>query len=255
MIRHAIYVVGQTVRFLNPGQVSILDCDQPKKSPKKSNGTGHRRMVRKSLWLCSGVFTELAALKAIGNWIEDSGWTNALVQAEVTNPGTADSFLKASHVSCTRHAHQIWHQIRYTATISLGRAQIPSVEALLHDGAAIANMLKPGPSRTFEEYSQGVFLPYVKSQLKNVQRVDVVWDMYITDSLEETTRNKRGKGIRRRVKPDTKIPGNWAAFLRVDENKEELFHYLADQLGTIGAEHGQVISTKGEAVVCIGRYG
>ena len=29
------------------------------------------------------------------------------IQAGVTTPGTADSFLKASHVSCTRHAHQI----------------------------------------------------------------------------------------------------------------------------------------------------
>lgn len=47
-----------------------------------------------------------------------------------------------------------------------------------------------------------------------------------------------------------------AAFLRVDENKEELFHYLwrqTEQLGTIAAEHGQVISIKCEAVICNGR--
>ena len=50
--------------------------------------------------------------------------------------------------------------------------------------------------------------------------------------------------------PDSKIPGNWAAFLRIDKNKEELFHFLADQLGTVGVQHGQVVSTKGNAVVC-----
>lgn len=137
--------------------------------------------------------------------------------------------------------------------VSPSRAEIPSVDALLLDGAAIVNILKPGPSKTFEEYSHIIFLPYVRSQLQNVCRIDVVWDRYIADSLKNTTRSKRGKGIRRRVKPDTRIPGNWAAFLRVDENKEELFHYLAEQLMTIGPEHGEVISTKGEAVVCNGR--
>ena len=54
-----------------------------------------------------GFHTELAALKALGSWIEDSGWNSVLVQAGVTTPGTADSFLKASHVSRTRHAHQL----------------------------------------------------------------------------------------------------------------------------------------------------
>ena len=50
------------------------------------------------------------------------------------------------------------------------------VEALLMDGAPIliVNMLTPGASRTFEEYMQNVFLPYVKAQLVNVTRVDVV---------------------------------------------------------------------------------
>ena len=114
-------------------------------------------------------------------------------------------------------------------------------------------MLNPGPSKTFMEYSQGVFLPFVKSQLQHVQRVDVVWDIHIADSLKATTRNKRGKGKRRRVKPDTKILGNWAAFLRVDENKEELFHFLADQLVSVEAELGQVISTKGDSVVFNGQ--
>ena len=45
--------------------------------------------------------------KALGSWIENSGRTSVLVQACVTYPGTADSFFKALHVSCTRHAHQV----------------------------------------------------------------------------------------------------------------------------------------------------
>ena len=106
------------------------------------------------------------------------------------------------------------------------QAQRPSVEALLLDGAAIVNMLKPGASKTFQEYSETVFLPYVTNHLRNVKRVDVVWDRYLPGRLKDSAGSKRGKGIRRRVRPDTGIPGNWTTFLRVDGNKEELFLYL-----------------------------
>ena len=77
----------------------------------------------------------------------------------------------------------------------------------------------------------------------------MVWDRYLPDSLKDSARSKRGKGIRRRVRPDTRIPGNWTAFLRVDENKEELFLYLAEQLTAIGTDHGEVASSKHESVV------
>ena len=46
------------------------------------------------------------------------------------------------------------------------QAQRPSVEALLLDGAAMVNMLKPGASKTIQEYSETVFLPYVNKPVK-----------------------------------------------------------------------------------------
>ena len=49
----------------------------------------------------------MAALNVIGDWLEDGGWVEALVQAKVATTGTAESFLKASHVTRTRHAHQV----------------------------------------------------------------------------------------------------------------------------------------------------
>lgn len=49
----------------------------------------------------------MAALNVIGDWLEDSGWVEALVQAKVASTGTAQSFLKASHVTRTRLAHQV----------------------------------------------------------------------------------------------------------------------------------------------------
>ena len=45
-----------------------------------------------------GLHIEMEALKMLGHWLKASGWVQALVQAEITTQGTADSFLKAAHV-------------------------------------------------------------------------------------------------------------------------------------------------------------
>ena len=86
-------------------------------------------------------------------------------------------------------------------------------------------MLKPGSSKTFKDYSQDVFLPYVQLQLEKVQRVDVVWDNYRSGSLKEQTQEKREKGIRSRVAPSNDIPKNWEEFLRLVDNNKELFSF------------------------------
>ncbi|WAR01492.1 hypothetical protein MAR_008050 [Mya arenaria] len=54
-----------------------------------------------------GLHIELAALKTIGDLLQDSGWSSVLTQANIATPGTADSFLKATNISRTRHAHQV----------------------------------------------------------------------------------------------------------------------------------------------------
>ena len=79
----------------------------------------------------------------------------------------------------------------------------------LSDGAAILQMLNPGTSKTFKEYADMVFTPYVSSQLDIANRVDVIWDVYKPDSLKSTAREKRGKGVLRQVLPTTVIPQNW----------------------------------------------
>ena len=98
------------------------------------------------------------------------------------------------------------------------------------DGAAAINMLKPTPAvKTFHDYSKQVFIPYIKGQLQHAKRVDVVWDEY-TPNNEETTRKKRGKGIRGRVKSLTKLPSNWHEILRMNENKTKPFAFLANRI-------------------------
>ena len=77
-----------------------------------------------------------------------------------------------------------------------------------------------------------------------------MWDVYIPDSLKGSTRQKRGKGIRRRVAPSTQIPKNWKDFLRVDENKTELFNFLSQQAIHLPIDEGKVIyATDGRNVL------
>ena len=96
-------------------------------------------------------------------------------------------------------------------------------------------MVKPGTERTFSEYAADSFIPYIRAQLPNVTRLDIVWDEYLKNSLKATTRGKRGTGVRQRVAADNNLPRNWQEFLRVDQNKQELFKYLAECVTSRGA--------------------
>jgi len=46
-------------------------------------------------------------LRAVGKWLDGSGWIGILVKANVTTPGRANSVLNASRVTRTRHIHQV----------------------------------------------------------------------------------------------------------------------------------------------------
>ena len=124
-----------------------------------------------------------------------------------------------------------------------------NMQVVILDGPAIVNMLKPVACQAFAEYAEKVFLKYLAKQLEAVDRLDIVWDIYVQDSLKSTTRSKCGKGSRRRVQPTTRVPTNWHEFLRVDDNKTELFAYLADQSISI-SDSKQIVSAKGESAIC-----
>ena len=124
------------------------------------------------------------------------------------------------------------------------------VDATFLDGAAVVQMLNPGTAKTFLDYAEQVLLPYVSAQLENTTRVDIVWDVYQTDSLKGTTRQKRGKGVRRRVVPSAATPKNWKDFLRVDDNKTELLSFLSNQVTLIQTESKAVYATDDHDVLC-----
>ena len=65
------------------------------------------------------------------------------------------------------------------------------------DGAAIVNIRKPKLAKTFGEYADNNIIPFFKSQLANVKRLDVVWHQYFENSLKEQVHLACGEGSRR----------------------------------------------------------
>ena len=138
--------------------------------------------------------------------------------------------------SLALHLFQIWKNVRpggksdlllCLENLSAARSEAPAVMNITLDGPAIVQMLKPWVSKSFEVYAKEAFLPYISLQLCKATRVDLVWDVYLSDSLKGTTKLKRRQGIRRRVVGTEVIPGNWQKFLGVDSNNTELFSYLS----------------------------
>ncbi|KAG5883292.1 hypothetical protein JTB14_011542 [Gonioctena quinquepunctata] len=73
-----------------------------------------------------------------------------------------------------------------------GQSEPPSTHDFKFlNGSVIVHCLPTTSVDTFNQYADKIFLPYLYKQLENSQRLDVVWDTYIPDSLEECTREKR----------------------------------------------------------------
>ena len=109
MIKHSFCIVKSAVKHLNPGQTPVLTYDQPLYALAKQiqwtwpDDYGEYKFVI----MFGGLHIEMAALKTIGDWLKGSSWVQALAQAEIATAGTADSFLRATHVTRTRRAHQV----------------------------------------------------------------------------------------------------------------------------------------------------
>ena len=73
--------------------------------------------------------------------------------------------------------------------------------AKILDGAFIVQMLSLKSPKTFQDYTDGVFMPYIVQQLNSVHRLDVVRDVYIAENLKTSTRQKRGHGQQRKASP------------------------------------------------------
>ena len=91
-------------------------------------------------------------------------------------------------------------------------------------------------------------LPRIETYSHRNRRTDIVFDVYWKSSLKSDARSKWGKAIRRRVTGTGKNLSNWQSFLRDENNKQELLHFIADEVAERKTAN-IVIVTKGEDAV------
>ena len=109
MMLHAMNVITNAIKHLNPKQVPVFSCDQPLFAISKylqwkypaTHGEGN------IVVMMGGLHIEMNFIKLLGDWLTGSGWTTALVQADITTSGRANGILKCQHMTRSRYAHQV----------------------------------------------------------------------------------------------------------------------------------------------------
>ena len=87
-------------------------------------------------------------------------------------------------------------------------------DCVILDGAAIVHFLSPEKSVvTFLDYAKKRFIPHLEKILLTCDRIDIVFDRYLTASLKNSVREKRGSGTRYKVHAKGKVPSKWLDFL------------------------------------------
>ena len=116
----------------NPGQVPVIVMDQPFFALVKYAQWNWPENLGESGYVVvlGGLHTEMALWKMVGDLLEESGWCTAITQSNIATAGTADSFLKAAHLTRTRHAHQV-------TAVTLAKLQRDSFHEMSSDGSIL----------------------------------------------------------------------------------------------------------------------
>lgn len=129
----------------------------------------------------------------------------------------------------------------------------PSADMVIFDGAALLHMIRPRTPTTFDDYALHI-ASHIRHQFEGaVKRVDIIFDVYKSESLKAPLRQKRGGGKRQRVEAQKNVPGNWNLFLRNDGNKTDLFKFVAERV-VASTFPGLVVVTHGEDVMFSGLH-
>ncbi|KAG1714314.1 hypothetical protein GQR58_001662 [Nymphon striatum] len=174
------------------------------------SGSGLSHTEKVYVTMLGGLHIEMAFWRLCGDLLESSGWTTALKTiTEIGNP-YRDDFKKPvaldTHNCADASVITTVNTIEEVGTLHYYVAKI-------FDGTVVVLALPLSTVTTFSKYAEKVSLPFLTTQLQTAIRIDVVWDTYHSESLKEATREKRGKGARKRVSDKTKLPKNWNNFL------------------------------------------
>ena len=178
-----------------------------------------------------------------GNLEEFFKHENQAFPPSISQEGEIRTGTKSDLLQCLESLQAIKHTQPAT--------ECPEVEVKVLDGAVVIHTLQMGQVKTFEDYANEIFLKHIEFQLQDCKRLDVVWDTYQQDSLKAGARAKRGKDVRRRVIAGSTLPKNLNDFLRVEENKSELFAYLSHHLVSSYSGNKSLYITTEDKALCL----
>ena len=177
---------------------------------EKSKSKYHLLSLKNDCYLFSSLY--ISCQRCDGDLDEFSLHENQACPPSLSSMGKLWLGAKSDIVSCLENL-----------TTMTDAVEKPTADAVIVDGAATVNMLKPSTLQTFSDYVSKVLLPYITKQLQGVRRLDVVWDKYVQGSLKAYTCSTRGKGSRRHVKYSNAVTKYWMEFLHNEDNKREFF--------------------------------
>jgi hypothetical protein len=125
MVKHGMNITKGIIQFLNPGQTPVITMDQPLYSIAKQLQWDCPETLGEDKYviMLGGLHTEMVILKTIGDWLDGSGWTDAINLAKITTAGRAEALISASNTARTRYVHQVTlatlHQLQLTAFTEL----------------------------------------------------------------------------------------------------------------------------------------
>ena len=108
----------------------------------------------------------------------------------------------------------------------------------------------PRNSKTFREYCEVENAGKIKELVAGVQRADLVFDVYRSNSIKSETRDTIGSTFKVSVRDSTPIVHDFKKFLLHNDNKAELFSRIADAISQCLTDFPTVVlSPKDEKVL------
>ena len=113
-IKHTLDVLGPAIDYLNPEQPMVVGFDQPLYAIAKRlqwyqpDQYGYQKLVI----MLGALHIEIAMLRCLGDWLQDSGWLTSLSNAGVTSP-VNESLLTGHNIAPSKYAHQITAKVSY----------------------------------------------------------------------------------------------------------------------------------------------
>ena len=101
-MRHAANMAKAITENVNPGQPVVITADQPVYALGKKLQWIFQDEFRDFVWMLGPLHIEQNFIKAIGDWLEGSGWTKICEYSSNTLPGKADNFLSCAGVKESR---------------------------------------------------------------------------------------------------------------------------------------------------------